>query len=325
MSVERLCRILIFIAVSAATTLPAFAQTYPTKPVRIVISASPGGNLDLIARATAQKLTESLGKPFIVESRAGGSGIIAHETVAKSAPDGHTLLVVPAGAHTINPGLFKKLPYDTVRDFTQISIIAQGPLLLVAHPSLNVPSVKALIALARAKPGQIVAANGGRGTAGHLALELLMARSGARFLQVPYKGNAPGLVDTVAGHTQIMIDTPSTSIPLVKAGKLRGLGVSSVERSPLLPDVPSIAESGYPGYEASVYIVLAGPAGMPRETVNRLYTEVASMARNAETRQRFAEQGVDMVGSTPEEMREFVVKDIAKWQKVIREAGIKLE
>jgi tripartite-type tricarboxylate transporter receptor subunit TctC len=323
--VHRLCCTLIFIGVSAATAITANAQSYPAKPVRIVISASPGGNLDLIARATAQKLFESLGKPFLVESRAGGSGIIAHETVAKSAPDGYTLLVVPAGAHTINPGLFRKLPYDTVRDFTPISIIARGPLLLVAHPSLNVSSLKALIALARAKPGQIVAANGGRGTAGHLALELLMVRAGVRFLQVPYKGNAPGLVDTVAGHTQIMVDTPSTSIPLVRAGKLKGLGVTSLERSPLLPDVPSIAESGYPGYEASVFIVLAGPAGLPRDIANRLYTETASMARNPETRQRFAEQGVDMVGSTPEEMRDFVVKDIAKWQKVIREAGIKLE
>jgi tripartite-type tricarboxylate transporter receptor subunit TctC len=324
-AVRRLCGSLIFIGLCAAMPLPALAQVYPAKPVRIVISASPGGNLDLIARATAQKLSESLGKPFVVESRAGGSGIIAHETVAKSAPDGYTLLVVPAGAHTINPGLFKKLPYDTVRDFTPVSIIASGPLLLVAHPSLNVGSLKALISLAKANPGQIVAANGGRGTAGHLALELLMVRSGVRFLQVPYKGNAPGLVDTVAGHTQIMVDTPSTSIPLVRAGKLRGLGVTSLERSSLLPDVPSIAESGYPGYEASVFIVLAGPAGMPREIVNRLYTEVAGMARNAETRQRFAEQGVDMVGSTPGEMRAFVVEDIAKWQKVIREAGIKLE
>jgi tripartite-type tricarboxylate transporter receptor subunit TctC len=188
-----------------------------------------------------------------------------------------------------------------------------------------VRSLKDLIALARARPGQIVAANGGRGTAGHLALELLMVRSGTRFLQIPYKGNAPGLVDTVAGHTQIMIDTPSTSIPLVNAGKLRGLGVTSLERAAFLPAVPSIAESGYPGYEASVFIVLAGPAGLPREIVDRLYTEVANMARNAETRQRFAEQGVDLVGSTPEQMREFVLKDIAKWQKVIRDAGIKLE
>jgi tripartite-type tricarboxylate transporter receptor subunit TctC len=324
-TVERLCRILASIALSVAAPLGALGQSYPSKPVRIVISASPGGNLDLIARATAQKFTESLGKPFIVESRAGGSGIIAHETVAKSAPDGHTLLVVPAGAHTINPGLFKKLPYDTVRDFTPISIIAQGPLLLVAHPSLNVTTLKALLALARSKPGEIVAANGGRGTAGHLALELLMTRSGARFLQIPYKGNAPGLVDTVAGHTQIMVDTPSTSIPLVKAGKLRGLAVTSLARSQFLPEVPSVAESGYPGYEASVYIVLAGPAGLPRDIVTKLSGEVASLARNAETRRHFADQGVEMVGSTPEEMRAFVVKDIAKWQKVIREAGIKLE
>jgi tripartite-type tricarboxylate transporter receptor subunit TctC len=319
-----LWRTLAIVFLNAAATL-ATAQAYPSKSVRVVITAAPGGNLDLIARATAQKLTESLGKPFVVESRAGGSGIIAHETVANSAPDGHTLLVVPAGAHTINPGLFKKLPYDTERDFTPISIIARGPLVLVAHPSLNVDSLKALIALAKSRPGQIVAATGGNGTAGHLALELLMVRSGTKFLQIPYKGNAPGLVDTIAGHTQIMIDTPSTSIPQIKAGKLRALAVTSIERSSFLPEVPAIAESGYSGFEASVYICMAGPAGMPRNIVDRLSAEVANMARNPEVRRTFAEQGVEMVGSTPEEMRAFVVKDIAKWQKVIQEAGIKAE
>jgi len=303
----------------------AIAQSYPNKPVRIVHTASPGGNVDLISRATAQRLTEALGRSFLVESRPGGSGIIAHELVAKSAPDGYTLLVTPAGAHTINPALFKKLPYDTERDFTPISIIARGPLVLVAHPSLGVGSLQAMITLAKTKPRQIVAATGGNGTAGHLALELLMVRSGARFLQVPYKGNAPGLVDTIAGHTHIMIDTPSTSIPLIRAKRLRGLAMTSLERSALLPDVPSIAEAGYPGYEASVYICLVGPAGIARDILDKLSAEVANMAKAAELKRSFADQGVELVGSTPEELRAFVSKDIAKWHKVIREAGIALE
>jgi tripartite-type tricarboxylate transporter receptor subunit TctC len=314
-------------AVSLLTlaTSPAAAQSYPNKPVRIVHTASPGGNVDLIARTTAQRLTEALGRSFLVESRPGGSGIIAHELVAKSAADGYTLLVTPAGAHTINPALFKKLPYDTERDFAPISIIARGPLVLVAHPSLGVGSLQALIALAKAKPRQIVAATGGNGTAGHLALELLMARSGVKFLQVPYKGNAPGLVDTVAGHTHIMIDTPSTSIPLIRAKRLRALAMTSLERSALLPDVPSIAESGYPGYEASVYICLLGPAGVPRDVVDKLAAQIAAMARNPELHRAFAEQGVELVGSTPEALAAFVSKDIAKWHQVIRDAGIALE
>ena len=322
---DRLCRMLVVAMFSLATPLCATAQPYPGKPIRIVITASPGGNVDLIARYTAQKLIDSLGRSVTVESRAGASGIIAHEYVAKSTPDGHTLLIAPAGGHTINPSLIKKLPYDTVRDFTAISIIASGPLLLVAHPSLRVDSLNALVGLAKSRPGQIIAATGGNGTAGHLALELLMVRSGTKFLQVPYKGNAPGLIDTIAGHTHIMIDTPSTSIPQVKAGKLRALAMTSLDRSPLLPNVRSVSESGFPGYEASVYICLLGPAGIPPEIVTRLSGEVANMARNAETRRYFAEQGVDTVGSTPEEARAFINKDIAKWAQVIREAGIKLE
>lgn len=320
-------RFAIALTAVAASIVPlhTYAQAYPAKPVRVIYTASPGGNVDLITRTTTQRFTETFGRSFVVESRPGGSGIIAHEIVMKSAPDGYTLLVTPAGGHTINPALFRKLPYDTERDFSPISIIARGPLVLVAHPSLGVTSLSALVALARAKPREIVAATGGNGTAGHLALELLMVRTGSKFLQVPYKGNAPGLVDTVAGHTHIMIDTPSTSIPLIKAKRLRGLAVTSLARFANMPDVPSVAESGYPGYEASVHICLVGPAGLPREIVDKLAAEVRAMAAQPELRRSFADQGVELVGSTPEELRSFVSNDIAKWKKVIREAGIALE
>ncbi len=311
----------------AFTFAAAHAQVpaYPTKPLHLVAPVTPGGNVDLIARAVAQKLTENLGQPAIVENRPGASSMIGSEFVARSAPDGYTLLVAPAGTHTINPGLFKKLPYDTVRDFTAISIIARGPLILVANPSLPIKSLQDLIGLAKTKPGQIVAATGGNGTAGHLALELLMSMSGTKFLQVPYKSNAPGLTDTIAGQTSIMIDTMSTSIPQVKAGRLRALAVTSLERSPLLPNVMSVSEAGLRGYEASVYIGLLGPAAMPREIVSRLSAEVARIAHNAEMRQKFADQGVELVGSTPEEFLAFIKADIAKWEKVIRQAGIKAE
>lgn len=301
------------------------AQTYPVKTMHLVAPVLAGGNVDIIARAVAQKFSESMGQSVVVENRPGASSIIGSEYVARSAPDGHTLLVAPAGTHTINPSLIKKLPYDTIRDFTAISIIARGPLILVAHPSLRVETLPALIALAKAKPGQVVAATGGNGTAGHLALEMLMAMSGTKFLQVPYKSNAPGLVDTIAGHTHIMIDTMSTSIPQVKAGKLRALAVTGKDRSPLLPNVPAVAEAGLAGYEAGVYIGLLGPAGVPRPVVDKLAGEVQKIARNEEMRRNFLDQGVELVGSTPEEWLDFIKRDIAKWQKVVREAGIKLE
>lgn len=315
-------RIFIFALLSLEMPVFALAQAYPSKLVRMVVPVTAGGNVDLIARFTAQKLTESMGQTVLVDNRPGGSGVIGAGYVSKTAPDGYTLMVAPAGTHTINPSLMK-LPYDTVRDFTAISIIARGPLILVAHPSLNVDSLQALIALAKSRPGQIVAATGGNATAGHLALEMLMLTSGTKFLVVPYKSNAPGLVDLIAGHAQIMIDTPSTSIPQVRAGKLRALAVTSRERLPLLPAVPSVSEAGLTGYEASVTIGLLGPAGIPREIVNRLADEVAKIARNSEMRRYFADQGVELVGSTPEEYSAFIKTDIAKWEKVIRETGIK--
>ncbi|MFH1602570.1 MAG: tripartite tricarboxylate transporter substrate binding protein [Pseudomonadota bacterium] len=323
--VRRSCSIVFACVITSLAFAAAHAQApaYPSKPVRIVVSSSPGGNLDLIARAVAQKLTENLAQPMLVENKPGGSGIIAHEFVAKARPDGYTLMITAAGGHTINPGLFKKLPYDTVNDFTSISIIARGPLILVAHPSLPVKSLRDLIALAKSKPGEIVAANGGMGTSGHLALELMMTMTGTKFLQVPYKGNPPGLTDTIAGHTSIMVDTMSTSIPLLKSGRLRAIAVTSLERSPLLPNVPSVAET-LPGFEASVYIGLFGPAGMPREIVKRLSSETAQIAHNIQMQKQFADMGVELVGSTPEEFLAFIKADIAKWKKVIRQAGIEL-
>lgn len=307
----------------AAVPLTTAAQPYPSKLVRVVVPVTAGGNVDLIARFTSQKLSEALGQTLVVDNRGGGSGVIGAGFVAKSAADGYTLMVAPAGTHTINPSLMK-LPYDTIRDFTAISVIARGPLVLVAHPSLNVTTLPALIALAKARPGQIVAASGGNATSGHLALEMLMLMTGTRFLHVPYKGNAPGLVDLIAGHAQIMIDTPSTSIPQVRAGKLRAIAATSSERMTALPAVPTLAESGLKGYEASVTIGLLGPAGIPRDIVSRLADEVIKLARNTESKRHFAEQGVELVGSTPEDYAGFIRQDIAKWEKVVREAGIRL-
>lgn len=305
----------------------AQAQTsaYPVKPVRMIVAFPAGGNLDANARGLAQKLTESFGRQVLVENRPGASGIIGSEFVAKSAPDGYILLFTAAGNHTSNPSLYLKLPYDTVRDFTAISNFARVPLVLVVHPSLPAKSIKDLIVLAKAHPGQINAANGGNGSSGHLAMALFMSVSGTKFTQIPYKGNAPALAETIAGQTPTMIDTLSTSLGQIKAARVRALAVTSPQRSPLLPDIPTMAEAALPGYEANVYNGVVGPAGVPNDIVAKLSAEVARVAHNAEVRQRFGQQAVELIGSTPEEFAAFIKADIAKWDKVIREAGIKAD
>ena len=313
------------VAVFAFGTVHAQAPAYPVKPVRIIVPYAAGGNVDVNARILGQKLTESLGQQVLVDNRAGAGGIIGSEFVAKSAPDGYTLLFAAAGNHTINPSLYPKLPYDTVRDFAPISLIARVALILVVHPSLPPKSMKELITLAKARQGEINVASGGNGTAGHLALELMMAMSGTKFRHIPYKGNAPGLADTIAGQTSMMIDTLSTSLAYVKAGRLRALAVTSQQRASLLPAIPTMAEAALPGYEAAVYIGLLAPAATPRDIVNRLSNEVARFAQNPEIRPRLAEQAIELIASTPEEFSAFIKTDIAKWEKVIREAGIKAE
>ncbi len=308
-----------------AAQAQAQITAYPVKPVRMIVAYPAGGNLDTNARGLAQKLTESFGHQVLVENRPGASGIIGSEFVARSAPDGYILLFTAAGNHTINPSLFAKLPYDTVRDFTAISNFARVPLVLVVHPSLPARSVKELIALAKAHPGQINAANGGNGTSGHLAMALFMTMSATKFTQIPYKGNAPALADTIGGQTPTMIDTLSTSLGQIKAARVRALAVTSPQRSPLLPEVPTIAEAALPGYEANVYNGVVGPAGMPNDIVAKLSAEAARIANNAEVRQRFGQQAVELIGSTPEEFAAFIKADIAKWDKVIRAAGIKAD
>jgi tripartite-type tricarboxylate transporter receptor subunit TctC len=299
--------------------------TYPARPIRMIVPYAPGGNLDVNARHLAQLLTEPLGRQVFVENRPGASGIIGSDHVAKSPPDGYTLLFAAAGNHTTNPSLYAKLPYDTVRDFTPVCNFARVPLILVSHPSLPVRSAKELIALAKGRPGEIVAATGGNGTSGHLAIELFMSMSGTRFTQVPYKGNAPGLADTIAGQTSLMIDTLSTSLGQVKGGRLRALAVTSRERTPLLPDVPSVHEAALPGFEANVYNGAVGPPGLPADIVAKLSGEMIRIARNPEVRNRFAQQAVELIGSTPEEFGTFIKADIDKWARVVREAKISLQ
>lgn len=308
--------------VPGSITLAQAQQAYPWRAIRIVVPLPPGGNVDIIARGFAQRLTGALGQQVLVDNKGGAGTVIGSEAVARSEPDGHTLLVVGAGNLTVNPALFKKLPYDTERDFAPVSVMAQVPLILVVHPSLPVSTVRELIAYARQRPGEINLANGSTGSAGHLAGELFMSMSATRYQSIPYKGNAPALADTVAGHMMMMFDTLSTALPYVRAGRLRAIAVTGGERSPLLPEVPTVAESGLPGYEASVTICMLAPGATPAAVVQRLSTEVARIARVPEIRAQFGEQGIELVGSTPDACADFVRTDIAKWRKVIQQAGI---
>jgi tripartite-type tricarboxylate transporter receptor subunit TctC len=303
----------------------ALAQPWPNKPIRLVVPYAPGGNSDVIARALAIPLAESLGQPVTIDNRAGASGIIGSDVVAKAAPDGYTLLMISSGNLTTNPSLFDRLPYDTVRDFTPISNVAYTSYALDVHPSLPVKSVQELIALARQKPGEIDAAIPGTGTGGHLALELFMDMSGTRFTQVAYKGAAPALTDTIGGQTKVIMDALSTSLGHVRAGRVRALAQSGTVRSPLLPDVPTIAESGLPGYEFLVYNALLGPPGMPPEIVQRLQAEVVKAGQHPLVRERFAELGITMTASTPAELASFITAETEKWARIIRTTGIKAQ
>jgi len=309
-------------------TPEAYAQTdYPNRPIKVVVPYTAGGNVDITARVYTKKLSEKLGQQFIVENRPGASTIIGSQSVAKSPPDGYTLLITGTitSAHTMNPGLFATLPYDTNKDFAPISLLTQISLFVVVHPSLPVNTLQELIALAKAKPKQINVATGGSGGSANLAVELLTMASGAQFTAVHYKGNAPGLADTVAGQTSMMIETTSTALPHIRGGKLRALAVTSNKRSPLLPDVPTVAESGYPGYDVTLKIGLLAPAGTPQAILDKLANEVASIARDPATQKLFAEQGSEAISSTPQAFASEIEADIIKWTELMKKNGIKAE
>ncbi len=317
----------VFLAGAALTNATSHAQTqtYPNRQIRIVVPLPPGGNVDLIARTIGQKLTDSMRQQVFIENRGGAGTTIGTDFVVRSEPDGYTLLLVSAGNLTTNPGLYKKLPYDTIHDLAPISLIARVPLVLVVHPSLPVKSVQELIAYAKNKPGEINVANGSTGSAGHLALELFAITSQTKYVSIPYKGSAPALADTVGGHMMMMIDPLSTSLAHIQSGRLRALAVTGTERSPLLPNVPTIAEAALPGYEASVYINLLAPAATPKNIISKLSAEVMRITQDPTNRQKFAEQSIELISSTPEEAAAFIRTDIEKWSKVIKKAGIQPE
>ena len=311
-------------ALGVAGAQPAFAQNYPVRPVRLVVPSSPGGTSDILARILAHKLVERLSQQVVVDNRAGAGGTIAYDQVAKSAPDGYTLLIAPASI-TINTSMYSKLPYNAMRDFAPISLLAAATNVLCVHPSVPATSVKALIALARSKPGTLVAGSAGIGTSPHLSLELFKSMAGIDMVIVHYKGSGQGMIALLSGENALAMPTLPTVSPHLKAGKIRPVGVSAAKRSPMLPEVPTIAEAGVPGYEATNWFSLLAPAGTPQPIIDRVQQEIVRALRAADVRERLAAEGADLIGSTSDELADYMKSETEKWARVIKSAGIKTE
>ncbi len=307
-------------------SLPALAQAqaYPSQPIRFIVPFTPGTGIDIIARSVGPRLAERLGQPVVVENRAGASGNIGTELVAKSKPDGHTILVT-ASTFVSNRSLFKNLPYDPAKDFAPITLAAWGTLLIAAHPSTSFASVPELIAAAKANPGKLNYGSPGVGTPHHLAMELFRSAAGLEIVHVPYKGTAGAVTDLLGGQINVMFLPIHVALPQVRAGKLKALAVGSPQRSALAPELPTLAEGGFPGVESDIWYAFFAPQGTAREIVARLNFELTSVLALPEIRASFQTQGLEPVWSTPEAVRALVDKDLAKWERVVREAKISPE
>ena len=304
-----------------ATTTGTLAQSYPVKPVRLVVAFAAGGPGDTAGRLVAPKLSELWGQQVLVDNRGGANSIVGSEIVARSAPDGYTLLIVSAG-FAINVSMYAKLPYDTLKDFTPITPITAGPSVLVAHPSVPARNLKELIALAKAKPGQMVYASSGTGAPGsHLGMELLKTMAGIDVVHVPYKSMAPGLTDLLGGQVHMAIPTINVTLPHVRAGRLRAMGITALTRSPAAPDIPTIAEQGLPGYEANNFYGIFGPGGLSADIANKIAADVAKVVNAPDMQARGAALGMEPRASTPSEFQAYVHSEIAKWAKVVKASG----
>lgn len=295
---------------------------YPARPLRLIVPTAPGGGTDFTARTIAQRLGEAIGQTVIVDNRPGAAGNIGVDIAAKASPDGYTL-VMPITSFSINPHLYDKLPFDTVADFAPIVLAASAPLLLVLNPSVPAKSVSELIAVAKAKPGQLNYANSGNGTTAHLAGELFKKMAGVNLVSIPYKGGGPAVVDLIAGQVQVYFSTIPAALAQVQAGRLRGVAVTATRRVPLIPDLPTVAESGLPGFEVIGWFGVFAPAATPRPIVARLNTEINAVLKLAETQKRFASDGLVPGGGTPGELGNFLRAEVAKWGALIRDAGLK--
>ena len=311
------------VACVAASGL-AMAQDYPNKPVKLVVPYPPGGPTDIVARVVAQKLQEQMGQPFVIDNKPGAGANTGAEAVARSTPDGYTLLVATT-AHAINPSLFSKLSYQLLKDLAPVSQLTSGPLVIVANPALPAQNIQELIALAKGKSGGLNFGSSGNGQSTHLSAELFSAMAGIKMSHVPYKGSAPALTDVMAGQTDLMFDTMLSAMPHVKAGKLKALAITSSKRSPVAPHLPTVAESGLPGYEAIAWNGLLAPAGTPKEVVARLNAELKKVLENPDVRQRFEAQGFAASWNSPATFGSFLQAEVDKWAKVVQVSGAKID
>ncbi|HTO47655.1 MAG TPA: tripartite tricarboxylate transporter substrate binding protein [Burkholderiales bacterium] len=318
-------RIALGLAFAFCLALDAAAETYPAKPVRLIVPYPPGGSADILARAIGQKAGDGLGQSMVVENRPGAGTAIGTEALAKSAPDGYAIMIGTVSSHAINPALNPKLPFDPVRDFTPVSLVATIPFAMIVHPSVPAKTVQEFVALARAKPGTLNYSSAGNGTSNHLAGELLRSMAGIDVVHIPYKGSAPALNDLLAGQVALMFDLVLTAAPHVKSGAARGLAVTGAQRSSVLPELPTVAESGIPGYEVSAWFGIFAPAGVPQPAVQRLNAEFVKALEQPDLRQRLASQGAEPLTSTPDEFAVYLRSEIDKWAKVVKAAGMKVD
>jgi tripartite-type tricarboxylate transporter receptor subunit TctC len=319
---RRVAALALLLALVASFSWPAAAQ-YPDKPVRLIIPFPPGGSNDVVGRLVANQLSEKLGHKVFVDNRGGAGGVIGTEAAATAAPDGYTLLVVSI-AHAVNPALYT-LKYDPIKSFTPISIMATGPNVLAVNPSLPAKDVKELVALAKEKPGSIDYASAGVGSFQHLGGELFKLVAGVNLQHVPYKGGGPAMQDVIAGHVKVMFSSLVQTTPFINSGQLRALGVGGAKRNPVLPNVPTIQEAGVPGYIADNWWGIVGPAGMPKEIVNRLYRDIQEVLKSKELTEAFAREGAEAVTMSSDEFAKYIENEIVKWGRVVKEGNIKAQ
>jgi tripartite-type tricarboxylate transporter receptor subunit TctC len=311
------------VAIACLAPAPAFAQAYPDKPVRVIVGFSPGGFTDVLGRLVAQKLQERLGQPFVVENKPGAAGTIAADAVAKSKPDGYTLLMGHSNSNSIAPALYPKLPYDVNKDFTPIVMVASTPFMLTVHPSVQATDVKTFIEYAKKNPLRY--ASSGQGSGQHLAAEQFIQQTGIKMTHIPYKGSGQAITDLLSGQVELNFESPPNTLQHIKAGKLKTLGITSAKRSSLLPDVPTIAEQGLPGYEIIQWFGMFGPPGMPKPIVDKLNTEINAILKSPDVAEKVASQGGLVIGGTPEEFAAYIRNDVPKWDKLVKAANIKLD
>jgi tripartite-type tricarboxylate transporter receptor subunit TctC len=315
--------ILLLAANGASAAVSAADSSFPQRPIRLLIAQAPGGNADIVGRAYALRMSEGLGQQIVVDNRPGASGIIATETTVRAAPDGYTILLVPS-SFGVNPAV-RKLPYDQLRDLTPITLLASAPNLLVVNPGLPIRTVSDLVAMAGAKPGRLRFGSSGNLGSPHLAGELFKTMANVSMVHIPYKAASAALLDIVAGNIELSFASMPSALGLAKAGKLRPVAVTSLKRSVVAPELPTVAESGYPGFETAAWQGLLGPAKLPDPVLRRLNAEAAKAARDADLKQRLLADGAEPVGNTPEEFRTWVTAEIAKWTKVVRAIGVKVD